>query len=193
MTVRPLDGSAPRSTRSPARGARRSGLTFGRAAEPSIPTVSRTDKSAVIAQAVLLVYLEVIEWIDLFPWNDVRRGNGQAILDVALGAFMLLALAATWRRWWPGMAAAVLGYVVWLGLQITTFWIPYAVGASPQWQRIHAANFSQTIQWLPRWDTHLPPDASHFVLQLILVVALGAHVVATWRVLESRRRAQAPA
>jgi hypothetical protein len=25
---------------------------------------------------------------------------------------------------------------------------------------------------LPRWDAHLPPDASHFVLQLVLLGAL---------------------
>lgn len=136
---------------------------------------------AIAAQAALLIYLQVIEWIDLFPWNDVRRGNGQESLDVALGIFMLVGVFVTWRRWWRAMAIAAAGYAVWLGLQVTTFWIPYARGASPRWQRIHAANFSQTIQWLPRWDNHLPPDASHFVLQLLLVATLAAQIAATRR------------
>ncbi|HEY8174235.1 MAG TPA: hypothetical protein VIF32_00955 [Gemmatimonadaceae bacterium] len=136
---------------------------------------------AIIAQAFLLVYLEVIEWVDMFPWNDVRRGNGQAGLDVALGLVMAIAIFATYRRWRVGMIGAVLVYAAWLGLQITTFWTAYIGGASAHWQRIYAANFAQTIQWLPRWGTHLPPDASHFVLQILLAVALVTTAAATVR------------
>jgi hypothetical protein len=70
------------------------------------------------------------------------------------------------------MVIALLAYVGWLVLQIMTFWIPYVQGASPRWARVHAANFAQTVQWLPTKGNHLPPDASHFVLQLLLVVAI---------------------
>jgi hypothetical protein len=105
---------------------------------------------------------------------------------------MLLALAATRRRWWPGLLIAVLVYLTWMALQITTFWVPYVVGASPRWQRIHAANFSETVQWLPRWDTHLPPDASHFVLQLILLVALVVTGFALRQGYRDRRTTRGP-
>lgn len=135
-------------------------------------------RGAFAAQAALLIYLQVIEWVDLYPWNDIRGGNSQEALDIALGVFMLLALAATWRRWWPGLLVAVLVYLAWMYLQITTFWVPYVVGAAPRWQQIHAANFSETVQWFPRWDNHLPPDASHFVLQLVLLVALVMTAIA---------------
>jgi hypothetical protein len=141
---------------------------------------------SIASQALLLVYLEVIEWIDMFPWNDVRRGNGQEGLDIALGLLMASAILATYRRWRIGMVGAVLVYVVWLSLQIGTFWTAYIGGASPQWQRIHAANFAQTIQWLPGWGTHLPPDASHFILQVLLVITLITTTVATIRVLRGR-------
>jgi hypothetical protein len=79
------------------------------------------------------------------------------------------------------MIGAVLVYAVWLALQITTFWTAYIGGASANWQHIHAAYFAQTIQWLPRWGTHLPPDASHFVLQLLIVLALLTTTVAARR------------
>jgi hypothetical protein len=140
--------------------------------------------ASIVSQILLLVYLEAIEWINMFPWNDIRRGNGQEVLDIALGLLMVGALVATYRRWRPGMVAAVALYAAWLALQVTTFWIPYFAGASQRWQRIHAANFSQTIQWLPRWRTHLPPDASHFLLQILLVVTVVATSAATiqvWR------------
>jgi hypothetical protein len=154
--------------------------------------MSHSLRVAFASQACLLVYLQLIEWTDLYPWNDIRRGNGQEALDVAIGVCMLGFLAATWRRWWPGMLLATLGYAAWLSLQLTTFWMPYALGASPQWQRIHAAHFSQTTQWLPRWDDHLPPDASHFVLQLLLVVALLATAIATRLVVVGRRSERGP-
>ena len=141
---------------------------------------------SIASQALLLVYLEVIEWVDMFPWNDVRRGNGQEGLDIALGLIMASTIVATYRRWRIGMVGAVLVYAAWLSLQITTFWTAYIGGASPQWQRIHAANFAKTIQWLPRWGTHLPPDASHFVLQVLLVMALITTMAATIRLLRGR-------
>jgi hypothetical protein len=132
----------------------------------------RLPNAAITSQLLLLVYLEIVEWVDLFPWNDVRRGNGQEALDIVLGTVMIAALVATSRRWRLGVLFSVVFYATWLGLQVTTFWIPYAFGASERWTKIYAGNFSQTIQWLPRIRNHLPPDANHFVLQLLLIAAL---------------------
>ena len=139
-------------------------------------------RAAFVLQLLLLVYMQVIEWIDLFPWNDIRRGNGQEILDIALGGVMIAALAATYWRWRPGVWLAALVYAVWLGLQIMTFWMPYALGASTRWAKIHEANFAHTIQWLPSHGNHLPPDASHFVLQLLLLITLVVTGMAACRV-----------
>ena len=136
---------------------------------------------SIASQALLLAYLEVIEWVDMFPWNDVRRGNGQEGLDIALGLLMVSTIVSTYRRWRIGMVCAVLVYAAWSWLQIATFWTAYIGGASPQWQRIYAANFAQTVRWLPRWGTHLPPDASHFVLQVLLGIALITTTAATIR------------
>ena len=143
--------------------------------------MKRRQVVAVTSQLLLLIYLETVEWINLFPWNDVRNGNGQEVLDVVLGILIAGAVVATWLRWRPGMLVAILLYVVWMGLQIVTFWVPWVRGATPHWQRIYEANFAQTTQWFSRAGTHLPPDANHFVLQLILVVALICTALATWR------------
>lgn len=137
-------------------------------------------RAAFVFQAALLAYLEVVEWIDLYPWNDIRRGNGQEMLDIVLGVVMVAALAATYFRWRPGLFGAAALYAVWLGLQVWTFWIPYVFGASEKWARIHAANFAETIQWLPTYGDHLPPDANHFVLQIVLTAALITTGAAAW-------------
>ena len=138
-------------------------------------------KAAFLLQLLLLIYLQVIEWVDLFPWNDIRKGNGQEILDIALGGIIIVALYSTYRLWRLGIWIAILTYIIWFVLQIMTFWIPYISGASEQWVKIHKANFTDTIQWLPTYDNHLPPDASHFLLQFIILVSLIAVIMVAYR------------
>ncbi len=152
------------------------------------------DVGSAITQILLCVYLEMVEWVDLFPWNDVRHGNGQPELDVALGILMVCGIVAALRRWRVGIGVVVLLYTLWLGLQVTSFWLPYVSGASPAWQRIYAANFAQTVQWLPWRGMHLPPDANHVVLQswlLLTIVVMSASMVRAWR--QGVRFASSPA
>ncbi len=137
-------------------------------------------RTSLITQFLLALYLQIIEWVDLFPWNDVRHGNGQEVLDIALAVATAGAIIGTYKRWRPVMYSAIVLYSIWLALQVTTFWIAYATGASERWQRIYEANFGHTVQWLPRYENHLPPDASHFVLQLLLVAALVSTISFVW-------------
>ena len=141
-------------------------------------------KLSLISQIVLLIYIEVIEWVNLFPWNEIRRGNGQAGLDIAIGAVMIAAIIATLLRLRIVMVIAAALYSIWLWLQIDTWWVGYFTGASPTWKRTYARFFSQTVQILPRDADHLPPDACHFVLQVLIVVALATTVfaiISLWR------------
>ncbi len=129
---------------------------------------------AIWAQAVLLVYLEAIEWVDMFPWNDVRSGNGQEGFDIALGILIALAIVTTARRSRRAIWLWSAVYAVWLGLQVQTFGWSYVFGASEEWKRVWARWFGQTRQLFPVVGDHLPPDACHFVIHLVLLAALGA-------------------
>lgn len=135
---------------------------------------------AAAAILVLGGYLQLVEWVDLYPWNDVRGGNGQEGLDLALGA-ITLALAA-WlcvsRRAAPVVAA--LGLLVWAALQVTSWWSPYVWGASEGWKRTYDHWFAGTVQVLPNDGVHLPPDANHLVLQVLIVGALAVCAAAAW-------------
>lgn len=44
---------------------------------------------------------------------------------------------------------------------------------------VYARAFAESTPILPRWGNHLPPDAAHFVLQVLLLstVATGAMAV----------------
>ena len=135
---------------------------------------------AIWAQVALLVYFELSEWVNVFPWNDIRKGNGQEGLDIGLGIFTMLAILATWKRWRWAIWVASAFHAIWLGLQIQTWWWNYVFGASPAWKKTWARVFSQTTRILPVVGDHLPPDACHFVLQLLILAALIACVAAAW-------------
>jgi hypothetical protein len=145
--------------------------------------------SAAAALALLGIYLQVIEWIDLHPWNNIRNGNGQALLDIALAIIMsgMVALLLAGFRWVAWLVS--LGLTAWAILQIQTWWLPYFAGASPGWARTYARWFADNVQLLPSTPGHLPPDASHIVLHILLLTALAMSVGAA---LSSRPLGGAP-
>ena len=135
------------------------------------------------AAAVLLLgsYLQLVEWVDFFPRNDVRRGNGQGSLDLILGAATIALAGSLWlgRRW--AAVVATLSLSAWAWLQALSWWIPYFRGPSAGWRRTYERWFDETLQVLPRDANHLPPDANHLVLQFPIVLALAVAIVAVVR------------
>ena len=140
---------------------------------------------SLLSQGMLFGYYQLIEWVDLFPWNDIRRGNGQATLDLVVAGIMLGLILVTSRRVWWAMGIAAALYGLWLYLQIQSWWLPYLQGASPGWKRVYGRFFGETVKFLPTVGDHLAPDACHIVLQLLIV---GALVTTGLAVLSGLRR-----
>lgn len=139
---------------------------------------------AVIAVGV---YLQIVEWIDLFPWNDVRSGNGQELLDIILaGATVLLVITLWFGGRWAAVVSSI-GMIIWAWLQLSTWWIPYWLGASDGWKRVYSNWFSETIQILPRTEDQLPPDANHLVLHVLILVALVSSIRAAATIIQGVR------
>ncbi len=86
---------------------------------------------SLLSQGLLFVYYQVIEWVNLFPWNDIRHGNGQSSLDLMVAAILAALLLASWRRYRWVMAIGVGLFGLWTWLQIDSWWVPYFRGASP--------------------------------------------------------------
>jgi hypothetical protein len=139
---------------------------------------------AVAAQLLCACYLQFIEWVPVFPWNDLANGNQQEMLDGIL-AVAQLAFAAgfAFRRRWL-MAPALVGYAAWLALQLHSWWTPYLLGGrtvGPRWY------FARTFKFLPIIDHRPTPDAAHIVLQITLVLVLVTGNVA-WRAVTNAAR-----
>jgi len=134
-------------------------------------------RRAAIALLMLGVYLEGMEWVDLYPWNNIRGGNGQETLDYIIAGVVIALAAWLWRGGRvPALVSAALT-AAWTWLQISTWWLPYIEGASPGWKRVYVKWFANCVQILPASPNHLPPDANHIVLQLLALgtFALSVH------------------
>lgn len=157
-----------------------------------------TYRTALAWQIALAAYMQLISWVPLGRWNYqpccptglelLRRGTLNAA-DAAGTAAFLLPLVVFWvgarRQWRWAMWLSVAALTIWLGLQLWTWWPPYLFGASDRWARVYARAFAESTPILPRWGNHLPPDALHFVLQVLLS---GCVVSGTMALLERCRR-----
>jgi hypothetical protein len=137
----------------------------------------RAVRLAVASQLLCACYLQFIEWIPLFPWNNLAYGNKQEVLDGVLAILQLaFAIGFAYHKRWV-MAPALVGYGVWLALQVYSWWLPYLFGGrkvGPNWL------FARTHKFLPAIGDRPTPDAAHVVLQstLVLVIITG---IAAWR------------
>ena len=142
---------------------------------------------AAIGVATVGAYLQLVEWVDLFPWNDIRRGNGQETLDYILAGVTVFTCIWLWLGGRLAAIVASIALAVWAALQAFTWWIPYFTGASETWKRVYSLWFSQTVSVLPRSPDRLPPDANHLVLQFLILVALTLCLRAAFRRKKTQR------
>jgi hypothetical protein len=105
--------------------------------------------SAVTTQALLALYLQIVEWIPLGRWNNVANGNGQESTDITLAVLQTAILLFFWRRWRWAMIAGSGLYCIWLYLEISSLWVPYIRGASPSTMRFYNHWFANTFKILP--------------------------------------------
>jgi hypothetical protein len=158
------------------------------------PPGRRQFRTALAWQIALAVYMQLISWIPLGHWNYqpccapglelLRQGALSWIDAVGTGAFLLplilFRLGVRWQRRWM-MWFSLLAITIWLGLQLWTWWPPYVFGASQRWTEVYGRAFAGSTPILPRWGNHLPPDAMHIVLQVLLSGAAATGIMALLR------------
>jgi len=89
-------------------------------------------------------------------------------------AFVALPAVLFWAAYkrnsfWFTVPALTLD-VVWLVLQIQSWWIPYIFGTAG-WQLAYAKG--PTTKVLPSFGHHVAPDGMHFLIHVLLVAALA--------------------
>ncbi|WP_324718043.1 hypothetical protein U7230_07205 [Carboxydochorda subterranea] len=127
---------------------------------------------ALIPQIVLLAYFQIVEWVPLFPWNDLAGGNPQGGLDIAVGAVQTALIAGTASGNRQALHVAQAFYGTWLALQVVNWWVPYFFGAGDAAMESYARQFGRTHKFLPPIADHPVPDSNHVVLHALLVWTL---------------------
>ncbi|MFN7995124.1 MAG: hypothetical protein U0Q18_16065 [Bryobacteraceae bacterium] len=132
---------------------------------------------------LLTVYLWLISWIPLGNWNRQREGTllqvllggrGIDVEDLGMLVFVTLPGVLFWlaykrRSFWFALPALSLD-VVWLIMQIESWWLPYILGTDKRWQLAYAKG--PTTKLLPSFGNHVAPDGTHLVIHVLLIAAL---------------------
>ena len=132
---------------------------------------------SVASQLLLGMYFELCAWVPLGAWNDQPGRDqpvsfGEAAFNLFFGLAPILLSLTFLKGFRVLMWAGLVFYGVWLALQFLGWWVPYLFGASPQHAEMYERVFSRTYKFLPTIGGHLPPDAMHTVLQILLVIVL---------------------
>ena len=144
-----------------------------------------------ITQVALAVYFQVVQWVPLGKWNyqpgfeplmiralnrnlEIRDAAGVALFALPVLVFWIARLKRTVWLLWLGL----LGYAVWLALEIQTWWTAYLFGASDAWLKVYQRVFSQSTKILPSFGRHLAPDGMHLILQLLLAIIIVSTALA---------------
>ena len=152
---------------------------------------------SLVAQILLAAYFQLVVRVPLGGWNYQpgsapllsQWSDGALSAEELLGSLLFLLPVvlfsiAFWRRYRWLMWVGLVGYSVWLILQIKTWWIAYLFGASDAWFATYQRVFSASTKVLPSFGRHLAPDGLHFVLQILLtatVVSLFLGLLASLR------------
>ena len=128
-------------------------------------------------------YLWLIDLVPLGNWNYQKGDHLLAALmkgkevnsgDVGLLVFITLPAVLFWigykkRNIWFCIAALLVD-VIWLAMQILSWWVPYIAGTNKAWQLEYAKG--PTTKILPSFENHVAPDAMHFVIHVLLISAI---------------------
>jgi hypothetical protein len=133
--------------------------------------------------AILTAYVWLVELIPLGKWNYQKKDHilisllnekGMEWGDAALLIFIAVPCGyfgwVTKKRNVRFFIAAFVCDIIWLIMQIISWWVPYIAGARQPWQIKYAQ--SSTTKILPSFGNHVAPDAMHFVIHILLISAI---------------------
>ena len=123
----------------------------------------------------------MVDFIDLFPWNDLSVVTTQErVLGILVNELPLVLIAAAFAQSRRVIRVlAVLASALFVVGHIAAWWIPYLFGTSAGVTEEHVRRYGQTVTFLPPIDDHPIPNAAHVVVGVITLATLICTVMAT--------------
>lgn len=147
---------------------------------------------AVVVTGVLLLWRLVMDYIPLFPLNDLSRKSVKSRSRdwtahyVPLGLAMLLNMSPFPIAIGAGLVIACL----YATLQAVTCWLPYWTGSTDNQKERYEQAYGRTHRFLPRIRDHLVPDTQHVVTGVLAVFMVAGTL---GHLLSAGGRASSPA
>gem|GEM_PF-5546896 len=146
-------------------------------------------KASACIHWILAAYLWLITLVPLGGWNaepglrllaEMRAGHTLGASEIGFFVFVTLPAIlfglAVWRRSRWLATSAIVFDLIWLGLQVQSWWITYIFGNAKSWQLAYAKG--ATTKVLPSFDGHIAPDGMHLLISVLLVAAVGTALLA---------------
>jgi hypothetical protein len=134
---------------------------------------------ASVVPLILLAYLAVIDFADLFPWNDIaavprRERAREAALNYP--PLLIAAIGFALDNDLMRIVALVMVCAYTIGNALA-WWVPYLIGASKHQREEYETSFGRTRKSLPSIGDHLVPDNEHLVVSILIWAMLVASTV----------------
>lgn len=138
-------------------------------------------KIAVLVPLAWLGWLVLIDWVPMFPLNDLAVISA-ADRGVAAAANypipLLIAGAVLLDRQWSRIAAAVLSLLC-LGGHLVSWWIPYFGPASAGQLADYQRYYADTLRFLPTAGHDVTIDVQHTVVGVLTLAMVAATLIVT--------------
>lgn len=127
---------------------------------------------AIFVPIVLVIYLLITDFCDLFPYNDVSQ-HTSSVRKGELINYILPLISALCSWYQLNLVPFVIALLFLFG-NMYFWWIPYFFGCSPQRKEIMEKHFGRTIKILPPIKDHPIPNLEHMPVALLILVWLIA-------------------
>lgn len=124
--------------------------------------------AAIIVPLVLVVYLLVADFVDLFPYNDVSK-HTSGVRKWELINYIMPVFAAL-SSWQGNVFSAFSIASLFLMGNIYSWWIPYFFGCSQKQKKRLEDHFGRTIKILPAIKDHPIPNLEHLPVTILIVI-----------------------
>ena len=123
---------------------------------------------AVLMPLLWLGWLVLIDWVPLFPLNDLRADNARQRLIAAAANYpvpLLIAGAIALHRTWS-LAAALALCLLCLAGHLWSWWVPYLGFGTAAQREVYERDYRRTWKILPTTGRAVVIDVQHMVVGL---------------------------
>lgn len=121
-----------------------------------------------------LLYQIIIDFVPLFPFNDVQSRDKRLRKFEVLGNYPPV-LLISFCFYFNHSISLWIGYIlvlITMLMHIFTWWIPYLFGFPNSVRSDYQKYFSRTYKFLPPIKNHIIPDAEHVGVGLLLLIII---------------------